>query len=690
MQATEILRLYDSGRRDFGGENLRGQDFKGRHLSGADFSDADIRGANFTKATLTKAKFKGAKAGLQRRWAISLITFCFLLSGISGILSAFSGSYLGILLFSENHIDALAGVSTLLGLAIVLIVAIRYGLISALMALAGLATLGVAGAMVLAGRGTGAGISAFSVAMVGTALGFLALDFAASGAFIIAGAPFSIFSGVSAGVGAYAFTVFGRGAVLEAKPFAFVFACCVAGLSTYLGWHAIALDENRSSVRKIAIAFAAIGGTSFREANLTDADFSQASLKSSDLRGSNLAGTCWLHSDKLKRARLENSYLDHPKIQKLVTSKYAESQNFNSLNLEGVNLKNSKLKNCHFVGTNLNFSNLNNADLRGAILKQSQLDGADLSESNLTGTYIEDWGLTEDTILSNIQCEYVFMRVPTKNNPNPLRKPDNWKENFKENEFSDFIKPYVDTLDLYHSQDIDPRAISIALKELSQNHPESDLEIVAMEKRGSSFNLKLLTAPTANKSELNAEYFSNYDQIKSLPTPAQLLLAEKDTRIRSLENMIDTALNQPSLSIQGDLSISEDKVITISGDVAGSTLVSGDSNSVSMKPQLASLPHPENVNIQAELKVLQQILNSLNDPLVTGVAQKLAEEANKKQPDKEVILVTLEVGLTYAQTLADFPEVTTQLHPHIEATAGWIGKPGYKLLPYVGLVFDAR
>ena len=140
------------------------------------------------------------------------------------------------------------------------------------------------------------------------------------------------------------------------------------------------------------------------------------------------------------------------------------------------------------------------------------------------------------------------MRFPTKENPNPLRKPDNNNEIFLDGDFADFIQPIFDTLDLYHNQGIDPRAIAISFKELAENNPDAELEIVAMEKRGDDkFLLRAKTAPLADKSKLSGQYFETYNQIKGLPeSQVQLLLAEKDNRIRSLENFVAIALKTPS------------------------------------------------------------------------------------------------------------------------------------------------
>lgn len=69
-----------------------------------------------------------------------------------------------------------------------------------------------------------------------------------------------------------------------------------------------------------------------------------------------------------------------------------------------------------------------------------------------------------------------------------------------------------------------------------------------MEKRGrgDKFLLRAKTAKGVNRSKLSAEYFSTYNQLKSLPENVRLLIAEKDERIRSLENMVEVALKRPS------------------------------------------------------------------------------------------------------------------------------------------------
>ncbi|WP_008316935.1 hypothetical protein [Leptolyngbya sp. PCC 6406] len=114
--------------------------------------------------------------------------------------------------------------------------------------------------------------------------------------------------------------------------------------------------------------------------------------------------------------------------------------------------------------------------------------------------------------------------------------------------------------------------------------------------------------------------------------------------------------------------------------------MTGDSNTVTVNFQQAALPEPETVDIQAEIQALRAILAELDDPIVAGVAQKLEQEAAKPEPDKGAIAKTLETGLAYAKDLAGFGDAIDKLRPHVEATAGWLGKHGHKLLPLVGLI----
>lgn len=137
--------------------------------------------------------------------------------------------------------------------------------------------------------------------------------------------------------------------------------------------------KNNGLILQLAIDFAAIGGTSFRGADLTDADFTNATLKNSDFRGANLKRTWWRGAKKLKFARPGDTYLSQPQIIELVTTGDGENKTYDRLNLQGINLHKSKLQNASFIETNLDDANLQDANLTDARLVHAQLDDADLT-----------------------------------------------------------------------------------------------------------------------------------------------------------------------------------------------------------------------------------------------------------------------------------------------------------------------
>lgn len=536
---------------DFSGQNLRGRSFKGLDLTGADFSYADIRSTNFTSAILRETKFCHAKAGLQRRWAIVIVIGLCSLAGLSGFFSGFTGAMVSSLILNNDHfLYKIAGWASLFVLIVYLRVIIRFGI--------EVNTATVAGAFAVAIGG----IAAFAIAY------FIdeALTIAIAGVFSIAAtltiaATFAVTIAVAFAIAkrfavgllfVFAVTFAISGAFVArfsvTKEYAVAFAVCFTVVfflvGIYIARLALLGEEKYASIREFAIIIAAFKGTSFDNTDLTDANFTQATLQSTNFCKAKLTRTCFQKVKMLNRVRCGASYLKNAKLQQVLITGYGQEINFDNFDLRGVNLKGANLADASFISADLSKANLQDTDLSRAKLVQTQLAGTDFTGSILTGAYIEDWGITNNSIFTGVKCEYVYMRLPTKNNPDPLRKPDNLQEVFADGEFGDFIKPIFDTLDLYHNQGVDPRAIAISLKQLVENNPEAGLRIVGMEVKGeNNFLLRAKTTAGTDKSELSANYFQTYNQLKGLPAEEmKLLLSEQDSRISNVENMIQTAL----------------------------------------------------------------------------------------------------------------------------------------------------
>lgn len=406
----------------------------------------------------------------------------------------------------------------------------------------------------------------------------------------------------------------------------------------------------------VAISVSSRFGTKFKKANLTDANFTQAILKNTDLRKTTLTRTCCFQVKQLNQARLEGTYLDNKSVQQLVTTKDGRDKDYDYLDLRGVNLQGANLVNISLVGTHLSEATLREANLSRAKLVKAQLYGADLTLACLTGAFIQDWAISTDTHLDEVRCEYVYMRLPTTDNPDPWRKPDNREETFKEGDFSDFIAPIVKTLalyrqqrvdtrrmastfktlDLYHYEGIDPSAAVIALKQLSEQYPDAELEVVALEGRGDEkVRLQAVVTEIVNQSQLSAEYFDRYREISVLPyKDIQALLAgiaEKDDRIRSLEQMVNSAIQSNKYYVEtyyqmGD-TVSQKSSIdikaggdigNISGIIAGNVSgvvnlgsISGNvTNTINQLPESTDPNDPNQPSLKELLTQLQAAIES--------------------------------------------------------------------------------
>lgn len=616
---------------DFTYANLRGRVFKNQDLTGANFSHADIRGADFTHAILCQASFSQAKAGLQQHWVIGLAIATFLLAVIAGSIVGYAGAFLGFAgSFKDQLADDLLGgvflatVVPLVVLTVFGVVMVRQGIGNAIGISSLAATMGI---VVLAmipqfePDSSTADIVAFIIIRLILGLGgiggvFLGATALTTAAIIARLAPILIVgigtvAGASAGV--WEGMVGSKGQVLfQDWPLPLFIILVLLILSAYIARQTCQGAKKFTLVKALATSLATSRGTSFRSANLTDANFSQATLTSADLRQAILTRTNWHQTHKLDQARTNGTYLADDSIRDLVVTKNAYEQTFDRQDLRNLNLTDANLTDASFIGADLSGANLKQANLSRSKLVQAQLYHSNLTQVILTGAYIQDWAISIDTQLVEVTCDYIYMHLPTKNDPDPYRKPDNRQKTFAAGEFTDFISPIIKTLDLYQQQDVnmldvaatsksldifhqgglDPSAATIALKQLAERFPKAGLEVVALEGRGNKrVRVQARVTGEADRSQLSQVYFDQYQQVESMPhSDIQSLLRgieEKDKRIRSLESMVMSALKEDKYYVEsvynlGD-NVAEQSSVNINaggdiGDISG--IVTGDVSGV--------------------------------------------------------------------------------------------------------------
>lgn len=576
MKATEVLQLYEAGRRDFSGESLRGQSFKGKNLSDADFTKADIRSADFTNTNLTRAKFSQVKAGLCLYYLVVLLTGIWILAAVSGFFIAFIASPVEFAFTSTNIANRALGQVVLLVWLVYFVTTLFKGIVSGAFAV----TVAGAFALIFFPAEAIAGAGSVAVAVAGVGAGSVAI----SAATAVAGPVAMIVTAI--------FTLVGAASNKGVLDNGIIFAITIisALLSIYIGCRAISTDDRDVWIRAFTIAFASVGSTSFCGAILLEADFSKAQLKNSDFRRAQLVRTHWRDARELNWVRPGDTYLKSLKVQELLITGNGQGGSFDYvLDLRGINLQGANLIGVDFTGSVLSDSNLQganltsaslisatlnrvnfqNAEFSNAKLVQAQLDQANLTGAILTGAYIADWNITTRTQLNGIRCDYVFMRLPPSGSLelNPRRKPDDWNKTFAEGEFSDFIAPMVETLDLYHNQAVDLRAVAISFHNLRQQYPDANLNIVSMEKRGKHREKLLLRAeasPQSDLPQLHRHYFEYHSYLLTLPSQAlQALLLEKDREAQRLAHLLNTAIDQPAQTFisqyqnKGDITVSD-------------------------------------------------------------------------------------------------------------------------------------
>ncbi|MEM9153131.1 MAG: pentapeptide repeat-containing protein, partial [Cyanobacteria bacterium P01_F01_bin.3] len=551
---------------------MRGAKFVKSQMANTHFHGADIRGATFAEADLKQADFTQTNTGIRPVLKVIFISVLVLLAAISGV--------------AHGHASGITFSDTPLVSSLSYAAYQHYFLIPRSVMLSALAIF----ATIAIWNGIGNGLAAIALTVTGifltatiVALGFFrdtlwsVVDYSLWG---VAGSmAWATFGTVTLAINATMLSILGSAkliplAVLASDlgtvglsiiepdfltswqhPTAWGVAFFFNGLGGYLAWRAYQAQQHFRWMQLLAVfLITTVDNTDFSQADLSEADFTAASLGQVKFANQvQLKQTCFYQAKKLEQARLYGTYLSNPIIRRLLVEKQVKRDQFcqfDGLNLQGVNLRGAILVEGSFVGTDFSETDLQDADLSRANLTRVQLDTALLKGAILTGAIIEGWSITHRTHLQNVACEYVFMKwvKAGDTDQNPLRKPDSYRENFKPGEFVDFIQPLFTTLDLYHTQDVDPRAIAISYQHLEENYPEAQLDIVALEKRGKQKEQVLLRVEAtqdSDLSELSETYLETYNQLRQLPKNSLLLLvAEQNFQINLLTQRIQSMLGQ--------------------------------------------------------------------------------------------------------------------------------------------------
>ncbi|MDY7004441.1 MAG: pentapeptide repeat-containing protein [Cyanobacteriota bacterium] len=647
-----------------------------------DISGADIRGTNFRGASLRGAKFQGARAGLQKRWVVVLLVGVFVLVGLSAFLNLFI-SYFTLQISSlDNRITDWVSLIVIITFWIALICqGIENSAITFAVAFVVAFAVAVAGAVAATVDGAGAGAFAFAVAGVfAFAFAFtFAFAFALTFAFTFAFAVAEVFAFAFAFALTFAFAFVG--AFTVAGAFAFFGALFQILFSSYVADQAIKGDEKYTFIHNIAIVSATIGGSSFSGADLTDTDFTNATLKSTDFRGANITRTCWRNTIKLDRIRPGETHLKDAKIRELVRTGEGQDKDFNRLVLRGINLKEANLQDASFIGTDLNHANLQNANLSRAKLVQTLLEGADLTRVTLTGAYIEDWGISHTTKLIDINCDYIFLKLPTKLAPDPQRRPADPEKYFKPGEFAKLAQKIPNTVDLIFKDGIDWQTFLKTFEELRVESETEELPVIqTIENKGDgAFVIRVKVPDQIDEAEYERKFWQKYKPMLELKDREIKLLSEQkdfyseEIKVVRKENTRLIGIVETMAEKEGtkfDLRGAKLRGDVFGGDKkSGKDQISGNQYNYSTNPETKQNLAEAAQEIQDLLKQLEQSNpTETTAGQMTVAAQAIEIIENKPTLKQRVIGVLKSAGTEALKEAIDNPVANVL----VAAFQGWI------------------
>jgi len=576
-------------------KKLQGLNFQGMNLESFNFEKAYIQSVNFTGANLKGANFKGAIAGLDRGWALAVLSILFFLTALLVICLVIAGQIAGDRMIPKDNYGVypdMGGEELWMALVIILLVLIFIFNMMKNQLETALKAIFVAGIIIISVRLSSALFqviykvplrtitvsltSSVQAIVVGFGIGVVAVTIAISISTI------KIIGGKIACIIVYFITFFTAllttvflyksGAHIGSSAIGGGLACWGIILGIYIAISAFSKEKKYPLVLNIAIFLAAIGGTNFSDTDLTSADFTEAILKNTDFQGAILTRTCWYHAKQLDLIRSGTTYLQNAKVRQLVVTREIIGEgkdiNFDRCDLRGLDLRGAEFKNASFIGadfsqTNLEKANLENArfidavfchanlkdaNLSQAILVRTNFEGADLTGANLTASCIDiDGWASSNAKIDGIICDYVFLRW-VSNIENAVDKGGDKRDQmphrgkFEAGGFVTYVNCRRETVQLYHNKDINPRFALNVLEKMSRDYDEP-LNIVALGKEGERVFIQVKVSEKILREDFKfkGDYYSRYEEdLKlwssdkiGLPLPVDALIEKEITKMAS-------------------------------------------------------------------------------------------------------------------------------------------------------------
>ena len=303
-------------------------------------------------------------------------------------------------------------------------------------------------------------------------------------------------------------------------------------IAQHLAKKILAEDENNLFVLRLAVGIGTLGGTCFKNANLTDADFSHAILKSTNFRFANTTRTFWRETKYLKFARVEKTILEDIKVRELLITGWGKDQEYIGANLRGANLVSADLTNANFKLADLGEASLQAANLNNANLTEALAIGTNFTTAQMSGTCLEAWNIDHTTILDNVESKYIYLLEEAKPETDDReRRPSSGY--FQEGDFTKLFQEVLNTVDLIFQKGVNFKAFMSSFQQVQVENKGIPMEIKSMENKGDGVVVvKIEVPPETNKEKIHQEFVQIYDEtVIALEEKYQQQLAEIEKQV---------------------------------------------------------------------------------------------------------------------------------------------------------------